>query len=260
MTMKAPLSPRAAARQDLGSLKPVRVWDLPTRLFHWVLVLLIGGLWWTGENSAVPLGPVGGASLLGWTVPTGQMAQHMTLGYAVLALVIWRVLYGLFGSTTARFASFVKGPADVMRYLRQSFAARKETAAYVLGHNPAGGWMILALLVILAAQAITGLFANDDIFTEGPLFSLVSKETSDSLTAWHKNILFPALLALIGLHVAAALFYLVVKGENLIRAMVTGRKQAPADAGEALRFASPLVALAAIAVAAGAVWAVVTQV
>lgn len=260
MTMQAPLPPDQAARQQFGSLKPVRVWDLPTRLFHWTLVLLIAGLWWTGENTAIPLGPLGGATILGWTVPTGQMAQHMLMGYGVLALVIWRILYGLFGSTTARFGSFVKGPAAVVRYLRTAFGGGKETAAYVLGHNPAGGWMILALLLVLAAQAGTGLFANDDIFTEGPLYGLVSKETSDALTGWHKGILFPALLTLIGLHVAAAVLYLAVKGENLIRAMVTGRKPAPAGAAEGLRFASPVVALGAILVAVGAVWAVVTQV
>lgn len=260
MTMQAPIPPQTAAREDLGSLKPVRVWDLPTRLFHWVLVLLIVGLWWTGQMGVIPVGPLQGVSILGWTVPTLQMNQHMTLGYAVLALVIWRVLYGLFGSTTARFAAFVKGPREVVRYLKTAFSARKETTAYVLGHNPAGGWMILALLLVLAAQGATGLFANDDIFTEGPLFKLVSKETSDTLTVWHKDILFPALLALIGLHVAAALFYLAVKGENLIRAMVTGRKPAPEGAGETLRFASPVVAVAAIAAAAATVWAVVTQV
>lgn len=101
------------------------------------------------------------------------------------------------------------------------------------------------------------MFANDDIFSEGPLANLVSKSTSDALTGWHKNILFPALQILVGLHVLAALFYLFVKKENLIRAMVTGRKPVPPEAAKDLRFASPLVAVAAAAVAIGAVWYIV---
>ncbi|WP_343868410.1 cytochrome b/b6 domain-containing protein [Caenispirillum bisanense] len=251
-----------------GGPVSVRVWDLPTRLFHWVLVLLIAGLWWTGTSGTLPLGPLAGASILGWTVPTGQMAQHMLMGYAVLTLVIWRLLYGLVGSSTSRFAGFVRGPAAVIAYLRGALGGGEKAAApAVLGHNPAGGWMILVLLAVLAAQATTGLFSNDDIFTDGPLVRLVSKETSDSLTGWHKNILFPSLLALIALHVAAALFYLAVKRDNLIRAMVTGRKTLPAAAGTTavgtdgrqVRFASPLVAVAALAVAVTVVWAVVTQ-
>ncbi len=250
-----------------GGTVSLRVWDLPTRLFHWVLVLLIAGLWWTGTSGTLPLGPLAGASILGWTVPTGQMAQHMMMGYAVLTLVIWRLLYGLVGSSTSRFACFVRGPAAVVSYLRDSFGGGKATAPAVLGHNPAGGWMILVLLAVLAAQATTGLFSNDDIFTDGPLVRLVDKETSDMLTGWHKGILFPSLLALIALHVAAALFYLTVKRDNLIRAMVTGRKTLPAAVGSAavgtdgrpVRFASPAAAAAALVVAIGVVWAVVTQ-
>lgn len=234
---KTPIRPSRAASEDLGGLESVRVWDVPTRLFHWVLVGLLGGLWWTGEN--------------------GPMSTHMTLGYAVLALILWRLIYGLFGSTTARFSAFVRGPRAVVQYLRSAFGARKETAAYVLGHNPAGGWMVLLLLAVVLAQAVTGLFANDDIFSEGPLANKVSTATSDAMTGWHKGILFPLLQVLVALHVAAAFFYLFVKGENLIRAMVTGSKAAPAHVRDAVRFASPLVAVAAAVVAGLVVYYVV---
>lgn len=238
-TSARPASPARAAQKDLGSLRPVRVWDVPTRLFHWVLVGLLGYLWWTGEN--------------------GPMGDHMTAGYAVLALILWRLIYGLFGSTTARFTDFVKGPGAVIGYLKTAFGKGTSTGtkAYVLGHNPAGGWMVVVLLLLVLAQAGTGLFANDDIFSEGPLANLVSKDTSDALTGWHKNILFPALQILVGLHVLAAFLYLFMKGENLIRAMVTGRKPAPPEAEKGLRFASPLVAVAAAVVAGGVVWYIV---
>lgn len=220
-------------------MRPVRVWDVPTRLFHWALVGLVGYLWWTGEN--------------------GPMEYHMLTGYAVLALILWRLMYGLIGSTTARFTDFVKGPSAVIGYLKTAFGKGGNAGAkrYVLGHNPAGGWMVVLLLLLVLSQAGTGLFANDDIFSEGPLANLVSKSTSDALTGWHKNILFPALQILVGLHVLAALFYLFVKKENLIRAMVTGRKPVPPEAAKDLRFASPLVAVAAAAVAIGAVWYIV---
>lgn len=222
-----------------GNLRPVRVWDIPTRLFHWTLVGLVGFLWWTGEN--------------------GPIENHMLAGYAVLALILWRLIYGVVGSTTARFSDFVKGPGAVIRYLKSAFGKNTLSDAkdHVLGHNPAGGWMVMVLLLILLAQASTGLFANDDIFSEGPLATMVSKETSDMLTRWHKGILFPALQVLVGLHVLAAFFYLFAKGENLIRAMVTGKKAAPPEAGKDLRFASPLVALAVAVVAGAVVWYIV---
>lgn len=256
-TDERPTRPSTAASEDLGSLETIRVWDVPTRLFHWVLVLLLGGLWYTGQVSAIPLGPLAQVEVLGWRPPILQMPQHMLLGQGVLVLIVWRLIYGLFGTTTARFAAFVRGPRTVLKYLRTAFGTGKETAAFVLGHNPAGGWMVLALLAVVLAQAATGLYANDDIFSEGPLATTVTKATSDMLTGWHKTILFPLLQALVALHVAAAFFYLFVKGENLIRAMVTGRKTAPAHVRTEVRFASPLVALSAAVVAVLVVYGVV---
>jgi len=240
-------------RSSAPSPQDVAVWDAPTRLFHWVLVLLIGLLWLSGEIGGLAINtplPWGGTLFL------GNMDLHMLLGEAVLALVLFRVLWGLVGSSTARFSEFVRGPAPVGAYLRA--VTRGETPLFT-GHNPAGALMILALLAVLATQAGLGLFANDDIFSEGPLAHLVSKETSDSLTGLHGAV-FNVLLALVALHVAAALYY-VIRGKNLVRPMLTGRKpraQLPADA-QPVRFASPLLALALLAVSGAAVWALVTQ-
>ena len=212
----------------------VQIWDLPTRLFHWLLVLLIAFSWYTGEE--------------------GIMEWHMRSGYAILTLIVFRLLWGIFGSQTARFAQFVKGPQAIIAYARALLAGHPP---HPLGHNPLGTLMIVALLLLVGAQASTGLFANDDIFTEGPLAHLVSKATSDQLTIIHKTN-FNVLLVLIAGHVAAALFYLFVKSENLIWPMVTGRKDISAEES-GLRFGSPLLAIVVLALAAAIVWVIVTQ-
>lgn len=212
----------------------VQVWDIPTRLFHWLLVLLLAASWYTGEE--------------------GLMEWHMRSGYAILTLVAFRLLWGLLGSRTARFASFVRGPAAALRYGRALFAGRPP---HVLGHNPLGALMILALLLLVALQAGTGLFANDDIFTEGPLTHLVSKATSDQLTVIHKTS-FNVLLALAGVHIAAALAYRFLLKDDLITPMITGRTARGGDQAD-LKQRSLLLALALLAVAAGAVYLVVTQ-
>jgi len=180
----------------------VLVWDLPTRTFHWLLVLLVVVSFVTGK--------------LGGMV----MQYHEWSGVAILGLILFRVLWGFWGGNSSRFATFVRGPRNVFDYARSLLG--KEHEPY-LGHNPMGAWSILAMLTVLLIQAGTGLFANDDIFTEGPLFHLVGKTTSDWLTRIHRinqNIL----VALIVLHLAAILFYWVVKRENLIAPMITGRK------------------------------------
>ena len=221
------------AEKGSEASEPILVWDLPTRLFHWCLVLLVGASWLTGE--------------------LGEMEWHMRSGIAILALVLFRLLWGVFGSTTARFGHFVKAPAAALGYARDLMAGN---AAGHLGHNPLGGWMVVLLLALLLSQAGIGLFANDDIFTEGPLYHLVTKSTSDWLTVIHKT-LFNVLLACVALHVAAALFYLLVKKENLILPMIHGRKErAAGEAETSLVIRGILPALAALAVSAAAVWAV----
>ncbi len=213
----------------------VAVWDVPVRLVHWALVALVAYLyvsaeWQDGANALHgAVASVGQA--VGLISPDafiiGPMQGHVLAGQAVVALVIFRVLWGLMGSRTARFTDFLAGPRKVMAYIASVRGGKEHAETETLGHNPAGGWSVMALLLLLAVQAGTGLFANDDIFTEGPLASLVSKGTSDSLTGLH-HLIFNGLLAIIILHVGAVFFYLLVKRENLIRPMVTGRKTVPA--------------------------------
>ena len=180
----------------------VRVWDLPVRLFHWVLVALLAASWITAEA---------GIQYMTW---------HMRCGYAILALVLFRLLWGFVGSPYARCGSFVAGVPAAWRYVRSWFSARPLRYA---GHNPLGGWMVLALLLLIAAQAATGLFATDDIFNDGPLNRLVSNDTADTLTGWH-HLIFNLLLVAAALHVLAVALYLLVKRDNLVLPMVTGRK------------------------------------
>ena len=218
---------------------PVKVWDAPVRLFHWLLVLLIAFQYLSAKMKG------------DW------MTWHMYSGYAILALVLFRFLWGFAGSSTARFSGFLAGPAACLRFAKKLMARIPAPHA---SHNPLGGWMVLVLLLVLLGQAGTGLFANDDIATEGPLFSLVSKELSDRLSAIHfYNFYF--LLVLIALHVAAVLYHWGVLKENLIGAMFTGVKRLPEDfAGvSTARFASPWRALVLFAVAALAVYLIVKR-
>jgi cytochrome b len=181
------------------------VWDLPTRVFHWSLVVLVVLSFVTGR--------MGGTA----------MQYHEWGGAAILVLILFRVLWGVWGGTPSRFSSFVRGPRKVFAYARSLLGKSHER---YLGHNPMGAWSIIAMLAVLLVQAVTGLFANDDILTEGPLYHLVSKTTSDWLTRIHhfnQNLL----MALVALHLAAILYYWIAKRENLILPMITGRKRWP---------------------------------
>lgn len=183
--------------------RPVKVWDVPTRLIHWLLVVLVATSFTTAK--------IGG----------NLMTTHMLCGYVVLALLIFRLVWGVVGGHHARFVSFVCGPRVVLRYATRF--TRIDAPRY-LGHNPLGGWSVVAMLIVLLIQASTGLFASDDIFTEGPLYPLVSNAISSTLTRIH-NINATVLGCLVAVHVAAVLFYLFAKGENLIKAMFTGFKK-----------------------------------
>ncbi len=214
----------------------VKVWDAPVRLFHWLLVALVA--------LSVTTGYLAGNALR-W---------HVWSGCAILALLIFRLLWGFAGSTYARFAHFVRGPRAVRDYARGLLS---RTPSYAIGHNPLGGWMVVALLASLALQAGTGLFANDDIATEGPLYPKVSKALSDTLSTWHQaNAVL--LLVLVGMHVAAVLYYYFYKRENLLRPMITGSKVVPARALRPARFPGLVRAAAAAAVAAAAVYAILS--
>jgi len=226
----------AAAQTRKSMSWSVRTWDLPVRLVHWMLVVLVFASWLSSE--------IGG----------NAMTYHMWVGYAILALLLFRIAWGFLGSQHARFCDFVRGPFVVARYLRG--VLRKDSPRFV-GHNPAGGWSVLALLLSLLVQATTGLFANDEIVTEGPLAGHVATTVSDLLTTVHRYN-FDVLLGLIGLHLAAILFHLLVKRENLVSAMFTGRKRLPAGVYAAEgRMASLWLAAVILAVAVAGVAALI---
>ena len=215
--------------------RSILVWDLPQRLFHWALAVLVVFSWLSAE--------AGGT----W------FKYHFWSGYAIGTLVGFRLLWGLVGSRHARFSDFVRGPSAVLDTLR---ALLGRSSLPYLGHNPVGGWMVLALLGVLGFQFATGLFANDDIMNEGPLYKHVSKSVSDFFTELHE-LNFGVLATLVGLHVAAIAWHRWRKGENLVRAMVHGRKDTTL-AEDSIRPAPWWLALVALAVAAAAVRGIIS--
>ena len=184
---------------------PMRIWDLPTRLFHWALVLLVLTSWASAEFN--------------------YMKVHVACGFGVMTLVIFRVIWGLVGSDTSRFAFFLKSPIAAIQHLLHMTRREPDTE---VGHNAAGGWMVLGLLAILALQIATGLCANDDAMTEGPLALRVGKERSDWLTHIH-YLNFKAIQIAVALHILAIIAYRVLKGHNLVTPMITGKKRLPGN-------------------------------
>ncbi len=219
--------------RDSNKLLPLKVWDLPTRVFHWLLAGLVGGAW--------------------LSIELGEMEIHALVGQAILTLVVYRIIWGIVGSETAQFWHFIKGPKAVLAYARGLISGPNQEP---VGHNPLGTCMIVGLLLLLATQAVLGLMSNDDIFFEAPLFNLVGKEWSDTLTGLH-HLLFNVILLAVCVHVAAALFYLIFKKENLIGSMITGVKWWPAPL-PVIRMTPVWLALPALAAAAALVWAAVT--
>ena len=189
--------------------RTVRVWDFPTRLFHWTLVLLMLISWRTGET--------GGE----W------LRYHFWSGYAILTLVLFRIVWGVVGGTHARFGNFVRGIPSALHHVRELLRPGPTSD---VGHNAVGGWMVVMLLLVLLVQTATGLFADDDIVTTGPLGDLVSSSARARLTTIHKYN-FELIQILAGIHILAVLAFLVVKRQNLVGAMITGRKRglAPTD-------------------------------
>lgn len=191
-----------------------KVWDWPTRFFHWSLVIAFVGAFVTNK------------------LGTSYFTYHLWFGYAVIILVAFRIVWGFIGTRHARFVSFIQGPRGVLRYV--SAAGRGLRTRYA-GHNPLGGLMVLTLLLALGAQATLGLFSNDEIFNTGPLASLVSKQLSLALTSLHRKT-FYLIAAAVGLHIVAVLAHVAVKREPLIRAMFTGAKPNElVDPDEAIR-------------------------
>jgi len=204
----------------------VQVWDVPVRLFHWVLVVLVVFSYTTGQL---------GGNWLAW---------HFRSGYCILALVLFRIVWGLFGSQTARFSDFIHGPGRVIAYARSLL---KGASMFHAGHNPMGGMMVVLMLVLLLVQAVTGLFSDDDAGTRAVLADKVSDSTVSLLSSIHR-INVNIILACVVLHVCAALFYLLVKKDNLIKPMFTGHKLVPDEhPAPALAGAVPALIIVALA-------------
>lgn len=207
----------------------VRVWDIPTRLFHWLIVFVFTFSWWSAENH--------------------EMEWHFWSGSIALGLILFRLIWGVIGGSTARFTYFVRSPRKVVGYLRSNPAEGRAA-----GHNPLGAYSVIALLALLVLQVGTGLISSDtDGLYPGPLNHFVTYETSELATSIHE-ISFNLLLILIGLHILAILFYTGVRKHGLLRAMITGA-DAGIDASNGALIPAPLWRLGlAMLIAAGLAW------
>jgi cytochrome b len=211
--------------------RTIVVWDLPTRLFHWLLVCLVTVSLVTAE--------MGGNAM--WV--------HVRSGYTILTLVLFRLAWGFVGSTPSRFRTFLAGPRQVLAYARTMV---RRDGRHHLTHNPLGGWSVVAMLAALLLQAGSGLFASDDIMTQGPLHRHVSAGVSQALTRIH-DFNAGVIMTLVAVHVAAVLFHLLYKRDNLILPMITGRRKWEDPVAGTQK--GPLWLAAVIAAfAAGAVW------
>ncbi len=212
----------------------LRIWDLPIRLFHWLLVGLLGVAWVTGDYH-----------LMDW---------HRRSGYAILGLLVFRIYWGFAGSRTARFADFVRGPQAVLAYARSLSGGGKKA----IGHNPMGGWSVVLLLLVLVVMVTAGLFAVDvDGLESGPLADYVSFDSGRFASHLH-GLVFNLMLVLVSLHLGAISFYRLWLKTDLVRPMLTGRGPVPTDAGEMSGIAPAPVwrVLVGIGLAVGVSWAV----
>ncbi|RMX04147.1 cytochrome B [Corticibacter populi] len=202
------------------NMHKMRVWDLPTRLFHWALFVLM--------------------TLLFVTAYAGRMDAHAAMGQAVWVLVVFRLAWGFIGSQTARFSDFAKGPSAIRSYLATG-------QSRTLGHNPLGAAMVLALLATILVQALSGMFSSNGIGFDAPFAHLISRVASDSVTSLHVTLAY-VIAGLVAIHIAAVLLHWMLRGENLIVPMFSGKKSVQSGTSE-LRF-TPAAAAFAIVVAA----------
>jgi len=217
----------------------VRIWDLPTRIFHWVLVLAVA------------------ASVITAHVGGNAMEWHFRLGYLIFTLLVFRLVWGFVGGRWSRFASFIYMPPTLLRYLRGGELPGEHLDA---GHNPLGALSVFALLALLIMQVATGLVADDEIASQGPLNKFVSGAVAGGASTWHADIGQWILLSLIALHVGAIVYYLHGKQTNLVRPMIAGDKAMPAGTPAATDSAATrLFALVLALACAGAVAWVVGQ-
>jgi cytochrome b len=217
------------------------VWDLPVRLFHWLLVLSLIASYLTAE--------FGFETLKVSDETTFDLMQiHMWLGEWTLGLILFRILWGFVGPRHARFSSFLKGPTGIWRYAKALGAG---TMIETAGHNPLGGLSVVLLLALVGFQAFTGLFTTDDIIWNGPYNSAVSSDWATKLSHWH-HVNFNIILAAVTLHLLAIAFYFLVKKQNLVGAMVHGKKYV-AD-NDAITKSEIVRAVIVIVIAAGLVY------
>jgi cytochrome b len=220
-----------ADKKGAGMSKNVRVWDLPTRLFPWALALLIVGLAVSGYR---------GGDAMSW---------HAQMGYAVLALLLFRIVWGFVGGRWSRFRAFAFSPRDIFEHLRGNGVPDR-----LVGHNPLGAISIFAMLLFLLVQAGSGLFADDEIAFTGPLNRFVESAQGLAATSYHKRVGQWILLALVVLHVSAVVFYLIRKKDNLVRPMIVGDKELPSTTPSSRDdLPTRLLALAVLGVCAGIV-------
>lgn len=184
------------------SVKKRLVWDLPLRLFHWLLVLALVTQWLTAE------------------VLDGYNQLHSIVGYITLGLIAFRLIWGFIGPSYARFSDFLYSPKAVFAYIRDLFTARKQQ---YIGHNPLGGLLVPAVLLLVGLQAISGLFVSDEIFHSGPYYQSINDQVTDTMEWLHHN-LFDLLLVLIAFHIVAIFWYQLKLKKNLIKPMVDGHK------------------------------------
>lgn len=202
------------------------LWDLPVRVMHWAIALLLPASWWTAEE--------------------GYLEAHQYLGLSVMVIVLCRVCWGFVGSPQARFRDFLRGPRAVLGYFRGE-------APSTPGHNPAGGWAAMLMWLLLLMQALTGTVNSDDVLYTGPFHYVFDSSVSDALAALHE-VIFKVLLAMIALHVATITFYELRKGQRLLRPMITGRAADRSGTGPV----QPLYKALIIAVLlAGMLWALI---
>jgi len=227
------------------------VWDLPLRVFHWLLVLSLGASWYTADQSSK------GEFIEFSGQQYGYAELHFWLGYWALGMVIFRILWGFVGPKHARFTSFIPGPKRFFAYAGKFL---KRDSPQAPGHNPMGAWVVLLMLLMVGAQAVTGLFLidNTEIFA-APFNASVDPDTAGTMMSFH-HLNFDVLLWVVSLHVLAILFYRFYKNQNLVGPMFTGHKAASVvPETEGIKHSQLIKALVVILVAAGIVWFVLSQ-
>jgi cytochrome b len=202
----------------------ILVWDLPVRLFHWLLVISLVASWYTSDGDK------------------GLIDYHLQIGYFTLGLIIFRITWGIFGTRYARFSQFMPKKQALLNYIKN---VKQEKSYSTVGHNPMGGLMVVLMLTLVLSQSISGLFMNDDVFTTGPYFESVSSSTQKLMSFIHNNV-FDVIIVVSILHICAAFYYLIAKKINLIKPMITGYKSGEKFNGHGITSSKLILALVII--------------